>query len=141
MNPFSQGANFNRKTVNRKERQSYFKHLGGKRISDIKHTVTLENGHVLRKLGLVFKKIQPCVLNKLSSVPNTLVTIDFNYFNDYIDIAEKKKRNASLKRKDSYEADPTVSNKQSGSKSTKKMKTNDSNTKSFYFVKSDLSHC
>ena len=36
---------------------SYFKPLGGKPLSDTTHTVTLDNGHVLRKLDLAFKKI------------------------------------------------------------------------------------
>ena len=47
-NPFSQGDNWFRKTVNRREGESYFKPLGGKPLSDTTHTVTLDNGHILR---------------------------------------------------------------------------------------------
>ena len=56
-NPFSQGGNWFRKTVNRREGEPYFKPLGGKPLSDTTHTVTLDNGHVLRKSDLAFKKI------------------------------------------------------------------------------------
>ena len=41
-NPFSQGGNWFRKTVNRREGELYFKPLGGKPLSDTKHTVTLD---------------------------------------------------------------------------------------------------
>ena len=53
-NPFSQGRNWFRKTVYRREGEPYFKHLGGKPLSDTTHTVTLDNGHVLRKSYLAF---------------------------------------------------------------------------------------
>ena len=42
-NPFSQGGNWFRKTVNRREDEPYFKPLGGKPLSDTTHTVTLDN--------------------------------------------------------------------------------------------------
>ena len=38
-NPFSQGGNWYRKTVNRRERQLYFKSLGGKPISYTKQKI------------------------------------------------------------------------------------------------------
>ena len=53
-NPFRQGGNWFRKTFNRREVERYFKPLGGKPLSSITHTVTLDNGHVLRKLDLAF---------------------------------------------------------------------------------------
>ena len=56
-NPFSQGGNWFRKTVNRREGEPYFKPLGGTPLSDTTHTVTLDNDHVLRKSNLAFKKI------------------------------------------------------------------------------------
>ena len=61
-NPFSQGGNWFSKTVNRREGEPYFKPLGGKPLSDTTQTVTLENGHVLRKSDLAFKKTQPLAL-------------------------------------------------------------------------------
>ena len=56
-NPFSQGGNWFRKTVNRREGEPYFKPLAGKPLSDTTHTATLDNGHVFRKSDLAFKKI------------------------------------------------------------------------------------
>ena len=56
-NPFSQGGNWFRKAVNRREGDPYFKLLGGKPLSDTTLTVTLDNGHMLRKSDLAFKKI------------------------------------------------------------------------------------
>ena len=53
-NPFSQGGNWFRKTVNRREGEPYFKPLGGKPLSDTTHTVALDNGHVLRKSYFFF---------------------------------------------------------------------------------------
>ena len=58
-NPFCQRGNWFRRTVNRKEGEPYFKPLGGKPLSDTKHEVTLDNGHVIRRSDLVFNKIQP----------------------------------------------------------------------------------
>ena len=54
--PFSQGGNWFTKKVNRREGEPYFKPLGGKPLSDTKHTVTLDNGHVIRKSDLAFNK-------------------------------------------------------------------------------------
>ena len=56
-NPFSQGGNWFRKTVNRREGEPYFKPVGSKPLSDTKHTVTLDSGHVIRKSDLAFNKI------------------------------------------------------------------------------------
>ena len=56
-NPFSQGSNWFRKTINRREGDPYFKPFVGKPLSDTTHTVTLDNEHVLRKSDLAFKKI------------------------------------------------------------------------------------
>ena len=56
-NPYTQGGKWFKKTVNRREGEPYFTTLGGKPLSDTKHTVTLENGHLLRKTVLAFKKI------------------------------------------------------------------------------------
>ena len=44
-NPFSQGGNWLRKTVNRREGEPYFKPLGGKPLSGTTHTVTIDKGH------------------------------------------------------------------------------------------------
>ena len=63
-NPFSQGGNWFRGTVNRREGEPYFKPLGGKPLSDTKHTVTLDNGDVIRKSDLAFNKNQPSVPSK-----------------------------------------------------------------------------
>ena len=56
-NPFSQGVNWFGKTVNSRQGELYFKRLAGKPLLDTTHTVTLDNGHVLRKSELDFKKI------------------------------------------------------------------------------------
>ena len=56
-NPFSQGVNWFGKTVNSRQGELYFKPLGGKPLLDTTHTVTPDNGHVLRKSDLAFKKI------------------------------------------------------------------------------------
>ena len=45
------------KTINRKEDQPNFKPFGGKAFSGTKYRVTLDNGHVVRKSDLEFKKI------------------------------------------------------------------------------------
>ena len=91
--PFSQGGNWFRKTVNRREGEPYFKPLGGKPLSDTKHTVTLDNGHVIRKSDLAFNKTQPSVPRKLSAVSKPLI---INH-----DLAGKRKRNSPSKRPDS----------------------------------------
>ena len=72
-NPFSQGGNWFRRTVNRREGEPYFKPLGGKPLSDTKHTVTLDNGHVIRKSDLVFNKIQPSAPRTFSAIPKLLI--------------------------------------------------------------------
>ena len=74
-NPFSQGGNWYRKTVNRREGEWNFKPLGRKPLSDTTHTVIPDNGHVLRKSELAFKKNQPLAPSKFSSVPNLIVSI------------------------------------------------------------------
>ena len=71
-NPFSQRGNWFRKAVNRREGEPYFKPLGEKPLSDTKHMVTLDNGHMLRKSDLAFNKTQPSAPNKFSAVPNSI---------------------------------------------------------------------
>ena len=71
-NPFSQGGNWFRRNVNRRESEPDFKPLGGKPLSDTKHTVTLDNGHVIRKSYLAFNKIQPSAPRTFSAIPNSL---------------------------------------------------------------------
>ena len=114
-NPFSQGGNWFRKTVNRREGEPYCKSLGRKPLSDTKHTVTLDNGHVIRKSDLVFNKIQPSAPSKFSAVPNSL--------NNSQDLAGKRKRNSPLKRPDSNEGVPLTSYKLTGEKAMKRRRT------------------
>ena len=71
-NPFSQGGNWFRKTINRREGEPYFKPLGGKPLSDTKHRITLDNGHVLRKSDLAFNKNLQSAPSKFSAVPNSI---------------------------------------------------------------------
>ena len=111
-NPFSQGGNWFRKTVNRREGEPYFKPLGGKPLSDTKHTVTLDNGHELRKSDLAFNKIQPLAPSKFSAVPNSIINSN--------DLAEKRKRNSPLKRPDSNKGGPSTSYKPTGNKGDEK---------------------
>ena len=118
--PFSQGGNWYRKSVNRRESQPYFKVLDGQRFSDTQHLVTLDNGHVLRKLDLAFRKNQPFAPSEFSSVPNIL--------NTKTHLAGKKKRNSPLKRIDSSETGRTIVYTPTGSISLKRRKTKDSFT-------------
>ena len=60
---FAHGGNWFRKTVNRKEKQQYFKPLNGKTVTDIDHTVSLDNSRALRKSDLAFKIKQPMAPN------------------------------------------------------------------------------
>ena len=129
--PISQGGNWYRKTVSRREGQLYFKPLAGKPISYTKHTVTLDNGHVLRKSCLAFKKVQPLSPNRFSSGANTLVSKN--------DLAGKRNRNSPLNKLDSNDAGPTIAHKPTGSSSTKSRKTKTSISKGFNFVNSGLS--
>ena len=129
--PISQGGNWYRKTVSRREGQLYFKPLAGKPISYTKHTVTLDNGHVLRKSGLGFNKVQPLAPSRFSSVANTLVS--------KMDLAGKRNRNSPLKKVDSNDAGPTITYKPTGSSSTKRRTAKTSISKSFNFANSDLS--
>ena len=100
-NPYNQGGNWFRRTVNRREGEPYFKHLGGKLLSDTKHTVTLDNGHVIRKSELAFKKIKPAAPRTFSARPNLLINND--------DLAGKRKRNFPSKRRDSNVGGPSTS--------------------------------
>ena len=95
-------------------------------MSDTKHTVTLDNGHVIRKSDLVFNKIQPLVPSKFSAVPNSLINNQ--------DLAGKRKRNSPLKRPDSNVGGPSTSYKPTGEKSTKKRRTNTPSTKGSKFA-------
>ena len=72
-NPFSQGGNWFRKTSNRGEGEPYFKPLGSKPLSDTRHTVTLDNGHVIRKSDLAFNKTQPAAPMTFSARPKALI--------------------------------------------------------------------
>ena len=80
-NPFSQGGNWFRRTVNRREGEPYFKPRGRTPLSDTKHTVTLDNGHVIRK---TFNKIQPSAPRTFSAIPNSLINNN--------DLAGKRKK-------------------------------------------------
>ena len=120
-NPFSQGGNWFRKTVNRREGEPYFKPLGGKPLSDTKHTVTSDNGHVIRKSDLAFNKNQPSVPSKFSSVPNPLI-------NNH-DLAGKRKRNSPSKRPDSNAVGTSSRFLPTGGKADKRRRINTPNTK------------
>ena len=129
-NPFSQGGNWFRRSVNRREGEPYFKPLGGKPLSDTKHTVTLDNGHVIRKSDLAFNKTQPSVPSKFSAVPNPLI-------NNH-DLAGKRKRNSPLKRPDSNAGGLSTSYKPTGEKATKRRRTNTPITKGSKFAFNSL---
>ena len=100
-NPFSQGGNWFRKTVNRREGEPYFKPLGSKPLSDTKHTVTLDKGHVIRKSDLAFNKIQPAAPKTFSARPNSLINNN--------DSAGKRKRNSPSMRRNSNIGGPSTS--------------------------------
>ena len=114
-NPFSQGGNWFRKTVNRREGEPYFKPLGSKPMSDTKHTVTLDNGHVTRKSDLAFNKIQPAAPKTFSARPNSLINSN--------DLAGKRKRNSPSKRRDSNIGGPSTSYTPTGVNTCKKRRT------------------
>ena len=73
-NLFSHGGNWYRKTVNIREGEPYCKPLGGKPLYETTHTVTLDNGDVIKKWDIVFKKTQPLAPSKFASVPNATVS-------------------------------------------------------------------
>ena len=114
-NPFSQGGNWFRKTVNRREGEPYFKPLGSKPLSDTKHTVTLDNGHVIRKSDLAFNKTQPAAPKTFSARPNSLINSN--------DLAGKRKKNSPCKRRDSNIGGPSMSYTPTGGNSSKKRRT------------------
>ena len=114
-NPFSQGGNWFRKTVHRREGEPYFKPLGSKPLSDTKHTVTLDNGHVIRKSDLAFNKIQPAAPKTFSARPNSLINSN--------DSAGKRKRNSPSKRRDSNIRGPSTSYTPTGGNTCKKRRT------------------
>ena len=120
-NPFSQGGNWFSKTVNRREGEPYFKPLGRKPLSDTKHTVTLDNGHMIRKSDLAFNKTQPSVPSKFSAVPNPLI--------NHHDLAGKRKRNSPSKRPDLNAGGPSSRYIPTAGKADKKRRTNTPNTK------------
>ena len=99
-------------------------------MSDTKHTVTSDNGHVIRKSDLVFNKIQQSVPSKFSAVPNSLI-------NNY-DLAGKRKRNSLLKRPDSNAGGPSTSYKPTGEKAAKRSRTNTPSTNGSKFAFSNL---
>ena len=114
-NPFSQGGNWFRKTVNRREGEPYFKPLGSKPLSDTKHTVTLDNGHVIRKCDLAFNKIQPAAPMTFSARPNSLINNN--------DLAGKRKRKTPSKRRDSNIGGLSTSYTPTGGNTCKKRRT------------------
>ena len=124
-NPFSQGGNWFRRTVNRREGEPYFKPLGAKPLSDTKHTVTLDNGNVIRKSDLAFNKIQPADPRTFSARPNSLI--------NNIDLAGKRKRNSPSKRRDSKVGGPSTSYTPTGGNTNKRRRTNTTSTKGSKF--------
>ena len=121
-NPFSQGGNWFRRTVNRREGEPYFKPLGGKPLSDKKHTVTLDNGYVIRKSDLAFNKIQPAAPR---ARPNSLINNN--------DLAGKRKRNSPSKRRDSNVGGASTSYTPTGGNTNKRRRTNTTSTKGSKF--------
>ena len=114
-NPFSQGGNWFRRTVNRREDEPYFKPLGSKPLSDTKHTVILDNGHVIRKSDLAFNKIQPAAPRTFLARPNSLINNN--------DLAGKRKRNSPSKRQFSNIAGPLTSYTPTGGNTCKRRRT------------------
>ena len=129
-NPFSQGGNWFRRTVNRREGEPYFKLLGGKPLSDTKHTVTLDNGHVIRKSDLAFNKIQLSAPTTFSAIPNSLINNN--------DLAGKRKRNSPSKRPDSSVGGSLKSYTPTGGKTNKRRRTNTPSTKDSKFAFNSL---
>ena len=123
-------SNWFRKTVNQREDEAYFEPFGGKPLSDTKHTVTLDNGHVLRKLDLAFNKNQPSAPSKFSAVPNSI--------NNSHDLAAKRKRNSPLKRPDSNAGGPSTSYKPTGEKAMKRRRMKTPSFKGSSFAYSEL---
>ena len=129
-NRFSQGGNWFRRTANRREGEPYFKPLGGKPLSDTKHTVTLDNGHVIRKSDLAFNKIQPTAPRTFSAIPNSLINNN--------DLTGKRKRNSPSKRPDSNVGGPSTSYTSTGGKTNKRRRTNTPSTKGSKFAFNSL---
>ena len=102
-------------------------------MSDTKHTVTLDNGHVIRKSDLAFNKTQTSVPSNFSAVPNPLI-------NNH-DLAGKRKRKSLSKRPDSNAGGPSTSFIPTGGKATKRRRTNTPSTKGskFAFINLDTS--
>ena len=84
-------------------------------MSDTKHTVTLDNGHVIRKSDLDFNKTQPAASKTFSARPNSQ--------NNSNDLAGKRKRNSPSKRRDSNIGGPSMSYTPTGGNSGKKRRT------------------
>ena len=85
-------------------------------MSDTKHLVTLDNGHVIRKSDLAFNKTQPSVPSNFSAVPNPLI---INH-----ELAGKRKRNSPSKRPDSNAGGPSSRYTPTGVKADKRRRTN-----------------
>ena len=128
--PFSQGGNWIRKTVNRREGEPYFKPLGRKPLFDTTHTVTFDNGHVLRKSEIAFKKTQPLAHSKFFSIPNSILSI--------YDLAGKRKRNSSSKRRDTNETGPSPTYLPTRATGTKNSKPKTPSIKGSKFVYPDI---
>ena len=129
-NPFSQGGNWFRKTVNRLEgdpTRTFKSWL--ENYCRTTHTVTLDNEHAFRKLDLALKS-QLLAPSKFSAVPTSIV-------NTY-DLAGKRNKNSSLKRRDSNETGPSTSYKPMGAKETKWRRTKFLSFKGSKFAYSDL---
>ena len=120
-NPFSHGGNWFRKTVNRREGEPYFKPLGSKPLSDTKHTVTLDNGHKIRKSDLAFNKTQPAAPKTFTARPKPLINSN--------DLAGKRKRNSPCKRRDSNIGGPSMNSTPTGGNSSKKRRSFFTNSK------------
>ena len=99
-------------------------------MSDTKHTVTLDNGHLLRKSDLTFNINPPSDPSKFSAVPNSII-------NSHV-LAGKQKRNSLLKRPDSNEGGPSTSYKPTGEKAMKKRRMKTPSFKSSKFAYSEL---
>ena len=99
-------------------------------MSDTKHTVTLDNGHVLRKSDLAFNKNQLSAPSKFSAVPNSI--------NNSHDLAGKQKKISPLKRPDSNEGGPSTSYKPTGEKAMKRRRMKPPSFKGSKFAYTEL---
>ena len=119
---FAQGGNWYRKTVKSKEGQPYFRPLNGKKITDIDHTVTLDNGHALRNSDLTFRIKSPIAPN-IFKKDEYLVNVD--------DLAGKIMKHSAANRLESNKVGRFFSRRTLETSAAKRRKSHTSSSKSF----------